>query len=121
MQSEWICKRTADALAVCAPRLQALPRLEFDHILTMRDRPQLRDTPHVYDVRLMDMQKAAASARPTPANLPPNLHQKNFLFLFSHAVTSKQVISSALYSQPPSPAPTIKKPWCRLNIMIPVK
>ena len=39
MQSEWICERAADALAVGAPRLQTLPRLEFDRILTVRDRP----------------------------------------------------------------------------------
>jgi hypothetical protein len=43
-QSEWICERAADALAVRAPRLQALPRLEFDCILTVRNRPQLRNT-----------------------------------------------------------------------------
>lgn len=39
MQSEWICKRAADALVVGAPGLQTLARLEFDLILTVRDRP----------------------------------------------------------------------------------
>jgi len=58
MQSEWICKRAADALVVCAPGLQTLPRLEFDLILTVRDRPQLRDTPDVDNVRSMDTQEA---------------------------------------------------------------
>ena len=58
MQSEWICKRAADALVVGAPRLQTLPRLELDCILTVRDRPQLRDTPDVDDVRSMDTQEA---------------------------------------------------------------
>src|SRR5258708_1425027 len=36
--------------------------------------------------------------------------QNNIRVLFSHAVTSRQVISSALYSQPPEPGPTTKKP-----------
>jgi hypothetical protein len=36
-RSEWICKREADALVVGAPRLQTLPRLEFDRILSVRD------------------------------------------------------------------------------------
>ena len=58
MQSEWICKRAADALVVGASGLQTLPRLEFNLILTVRDRPQLRDTPDVDDVRSMDTQEA---------------------------------------------------------------
>jgi hypothetical protein len=49
-QSKGIRKCTADALAVCASRLQALPRPKFDRILTVRDLPQLRDTLHVDDV-----------------------------------------------------------------------
>ena len=49
-QSEWICKRAADALVVGASGLQTLPRLEFHLILTVRDRPQLRDPPDVDDV-----------------------------------------------------------------------
>jgi hypothetical protein len=57
LQSEWICKRAADALVVGASRLQTLPRLEFDLILTVRDRPQVRDTPDVDDVRSMDTQE----------------------------------------------------------------
>lgn len=58
MPSEWICKRAADALVVGAPGLQTLPGLEFDFILTVRDRPQLRDTPDVDNVRSMDTQEA---------------------------------------------------------------
>jgi D-arabinose 1-dehydrogenase-like Zn-dependent alcohol dehydrogenase len=48
--SERICERAANALTVSAPRLQALSCLEFDGILSVRDRPQLRDAPNIYDV-----------------------------------------------------------------------
>ena len=38
--------------------MQAVPRPELDHILAVRDRPQLRDAPDVHDVRSMDAQEA---------------------------------------------------------------
>ncbi len=49
-RSERVGKRAADSLPVGAPRLQALPGIEFDHILTVRDGPQLRDPSEVHDV-----------------------------------------------------------------------
>jgi hypothetical protein len=49
-RSEWVRKRSADLLIVGAARLQALSRLELYHILTVRNRPQLRNALHVYDV-----------------------------------------------------------------------
>ena len=59
VRSERVCKRATDSLAVGAPRLQALPGLEFDHVLAVRYRPQLRDPAEVHDVRSVNAQKAS--------------------------------------------------------------
>ncbi len=59
IKSEGVCKHAADPLTVGAPRVQAVPRPELNHILAVRDRPQLRDAVDVHDVRSMDAQEAS--------------------------------------------------------------
>ena len=49
----------ADAIAVRAPGLEPQSRLELDFVLTVGDRPELRDPPDVHDVGAVDAQEAA--------------------------------------------------------------